>query len=51
MGDEGGFVPCLPSNRDALEMVLKEVEKAGDTRGKEVHIAWDVAASEQVDVD
>ena len=46
VGDEGGFAPSLPSNRDALEMVLKAVEKAGYTPGKEVHIALDVAASE-----
>ncbi len=46
VGDEGGFAPSLPSNRDALEMVLKAVEKAGYTSGKDVHIALDVAASE-----
>ena len=46
VGDEGGFAPSLPSNRDALEIVLKAVEKAGYTPGKEIHIALDVAASE-----
>ena len=46
VGDEGGLAPSLPSNRDALEMVLKAVEKAGYTPGKEIHIALDVAASE-----
>ena len=46
VGDEGGFAPSLPSNRDALEMVLKAVEKAGYTPGQDVHIALDVAASE-----
>ena len=46
VGDEGGFAPSLPSNRDALEMVLKAVETAGYTPGKEIHIALDVAASE-----
>ena len=46
VGDEGGFAPSLPSNRDALEMVLKAVEKAGYTPGRDVHIALDVAASE-----
>ena len=49
VGDEGGFAPSLPSNRDALEMVLKAVERAGYTPGKEVHIALDVAASELFD--
>ncbi len=51
VGDEGGFAPSLPSNRDALEMVLKAVEKAGYTPGKEVYIALDVAASELFDED
>jgi len=46
VGDEGGFAPTLPSNRDALEVVLKAVEKAGYTPGKDVKIALDVAASE-----
>lgn len=46
VGDEGGFAPSLPSNKDALEMVLRAVEKAGYTPGKDVHIALDVAASE-----
>ena len=49
VGDEGGFAPSLPSNRDALEMVLKAVEKAGYTPGKDVHIALDVAATELFD--
>jgi enolase len=49
VGDEGGFAPSLPSNRDALEMVLKAVEKAGYTPGKDVYIALDVAASELFD--
>ena len=46
VGDEGGFAPSLPSNRDALEIVLKAVEKAGYRPGKDVFIALDVAASE-----
>ena len=46
VGDEGGFAPSLPSNRDALEIVLTAVEKAGYTPGKDVKIALDVAASE-----
>ena len=46
VGDEGGFAPSLPSNRDALEIVLKAVEQAGYTPGKDVHIALDVAATE-----
>ena len=46
VGDEGGFAPSLPSNRDALEIVLKAAEKAGYTPGKDIYIALDVAASE-----
>ena len=46
VGDEGGFAPSLPSNRDALEIILKATEMAGYNPGKDVHIALDVAASE-----
>jgi enolase len=46
VGDEGGFAPTLPSNRDALELVLQAVEKGGYTPGKDVFLALDVAASE-----
>jgi enolase len=46
VGDEGGFAPSLPSNRDALEMVLRAVEAAGYAPGREVYLALDVAASE-----
>jgi enolase len=46
VGDEGGFAPSLPSNRDALEMVLRAVERAGYAPGRDVYLALDVAASE-----
>ncbi len=46
VGDEGGFAPTLSSNRDALELVLRAVEKGGYTPGKDVFLALDVAASE-----
>ena len=46
VGDEGGFAPSLPSNRDAIEVVLQAIETAGYRPGLEVHIALDVAASE-----
>ena len=46
VGDEGGFAPSLPSNREALEVVLRAVEAAGYTPGREVYLALDVAASE-----
>ena len=46
VGDEGGFAPTLPSNRDAIEVVLQAIETAGYTAGQQVYIALDVAASE-----
>ena len=49
VGDEGGFAPSLPSNRDALEMVLKAVEAAGYSPGRDVYLGLDVAATEFYD--
>ncbi len=46
VGDEGGFAPNLKSNRDALEVVLEAIGKAGLKAGEDVWIALDVAASE-----
>ncbi len=46
VGDEGGFAPSLPSNRDALELVLKAVEAAGYHPGRDVYLGLDVAATE-----
>jgi len=46
VGDEGGFAPSLPSNRDAIQVVLQAIETAGYRPGQQVYIALDVAASE-----
>ncbi len=46
VGDEGGFAPSLKSNREALELVLEAVGKAGAKAGNNVFLALDVAASE-----
>ena len=46
IGDEGGFAPPLPSNRDALELVMEAIERAGYRPGEQCFIALDVAASE-----
>jgi len=46
VGDEGGFAPNLRSSREALDVVLEAVGKAGYTAGGDVFIALDVAASE-----
>jgi enolase len=46
VGDEGGFAPNLASNREAIELVLTGIEKAGYRPGEDVAIALDPAASE-----
>ena len=46
LGDEGGFAPSLPSNRDALDLILVAIEKAGYLPGQDIALALDVAASE-----
>jgi len=46
VGDEGGFAPNLKSNREALEVVLEAVGKAGLKAGQDIFIALDVASSE-----
>lgn len=49
VGDEGGFAPDLKSNRDALDLLMKAIEQAGYTPGRQVALALDVAASELVE--
>ncbi|MDH3519333.1 MAG: phosphopyruvate hydratase [Myxococcales bacterium] len=46
VGDEGGFAPNLKSNREAIELVLAAIERAGYRPGEEIAIALDPAASE-----
>ena len=46
LGDEGGFAPNLPSNRDALDLILVAIERAGYVPGQDIALALDVAASE-----
>ncbi|MGI9064344.1 MAG: phosphopyruvate hydratase [Pseudonocardiaceae bacterium] len=46
LGDEGGFAPDLPTNRDALDLIVIAVEKSGYVLGRDVVLALDVAASE-----
>ncbi len=45
IGDEGGFAPDLPSDEDALKLLVGAIEKAGYGPGKDVYLALDVAAS------
>jgi enolase len=49
VGDEGGFAPNLRSNREALDLLVAAIEKAGYKPGKEIALALDVAASELVE--
>ena len=46
IGDEGGFAPNLSSTRDALDFILKSIEKAGYRPGEDIYLALDCAASE-----
>ncbi len=46
VGDEGGFAPNLQSNVEAVELILKAIEKAGYKPGENVFIGLDVASSE-----
>ncbi len=46
VGDEGGFAPSLKSNKDALDVVMEAIGKAGFKAGGNVYIALDCAASE-----
>ena len=46
VGDEGGFAPNLRSNKEALDLVIEAVGKAGLGAGRDVFLALDVAASE-----
>ena len=46
LGDEGGFAPNLGSTRDALDFILKSIEKAGYKPGEDIYLALDCAATE-----
>ncbi len=46
LGDEGGFAPSLPTNREALELIATAVGQAGFTLGTDIALALDVAATE-----
>jgi len=49
VGDEGGFAPNITSNEEAIEVVLKAIEKAGYKPGVDIYIAMDAASSEFYD--
>jgi enolase len=46
IGDEGGFAPNIASSREALDFILKSIEKAGYKPGDEIYLALDCAATE-----
>ncbi|MBL3568815.1 phosphopyruvate hydratase [Rhodovulum sp. BSW8] len=46
IGDEGGFAPALNSTRDALDFILKSIEKAGYKPGEDIYLALDCASTE-----
>lgn len=46
VGDEGGFAPNLSSNREALDVIMQAIEKAGLKPGDDIALALDVASTE-----
>ncbi|NHQ73493.1 phosphopyruvate hydratase [Roseovarius gahaiensis] len=46
LGDEGGFAPELGSTREALDLILASIEKAGYKPGQDIYLALDCAATE-----
>ncbi|MDN8605133.1 phosphopyruvate hydratase [Corynebacterium ureicelerivorans] len=46
LGDEGGFAPSVGSTKEALDLIVEAIEKAGYAAGEDVALALDVASSE-----
>ena len=46
VGDEGGYAPNLSSNKEALDVIMSAIEKAGYKPGEDIALALDVASSE-----
>jgi enolase len=46
VGDEGGFAPDLPTNREALDLIAQAIDQAGLRLGDDIALALDVAATE-----
>jgi enolase len=49
LGDEGGFAPNLPSNEEAVKLLVAAIDKAGYTAGEDIAIALDTASTELYD--
>ena len=46
VGDEGGFAPNLPSNEEAVKVLVEAIEAAGYTPGEDLAVAIDAASTE-----
>ena len=46
IGDEGGFAPAIGSTREALDFIMKAIDKAGYKPGEDIYLALDCAATE-----
>ena len=46
VGDEGGFAPMISKNEEALDLIVRAINKAGFRNGRDVSICLDVAANE-----
>ena len=46
VGDEGGFAPMINKNEEALDLIVRAINKAGFRNGRDVSICLDVAANE-----
>tara|TARA_Y100000590_G_scaffold79937_1_gene88766 strand:+ start:1473 stop:2681 length:1209 start_codon:yes stop_codon:yes gene_type:complete len=46
VGDEGGFAPSLQNNEEAIELIIKSIEKSGFRPGEDISVCLDVAANE-----
>ncbi|WP_417258998.1 phosphopyruvate hydratase [Celeribacter sp.] len=46
IGDEGGFAPAINSAREALDFIVKSIDKAGYKAGEDIYLALDCASSE-----
>ncbi|NIP22730.1 MAG: phosphopyruvate hydratase, partial [candidate division Zixibacteria bacterium] len=46
VGDEGGFAPKVSANKEAFDLILEAIEKAGYKPGEQIMLAMDAAASE-----
>lgn len=51
VGDEGGFAPNLPSDEEAIKVILEAIEMAGYRPGEDIYLGLDVASSELYDAE